>query len=155
MKRSLPASPNYGRHWAADEVSEFFAASKQGIDVVKRWLVDSGIAGKNDIEPSQSRNLLDVNTTVSKIQKAHNTEYYIYNHPHHEGDHIGAESYSMPQHVADHVDVIVPGVTFAGLSGATLKPASRSKNISKAKKANNSTCKFSKSLKSLIKSLLA
>lgn len=43
MDVSDPHSPNYGKHWTADEVIEAFRPNDADVEVVRDWLVDSGI----------------------------------------------------------------------------------------------------------------
>lgn len=43
MDVSHPHSPNYGKHWTADEVIEAFKPNDADVQAVRDWLVDSGI----------------------------------------------------------------------------------------------------------------
>ena len=43
MDVSHPHSPNYGKHWTADEVIEAFRPNDADVEVVRDWLVESGI----------------------------------------------------------------------------------------------------------------
>ena len=39
-----PTSPNFGRHWTAEEVNDRFAPSDDTIQTVRDWLVSHGIS---------------------------------------------------------------------------------------------------------------
>lgn len=43
MDVSHPHSPNYGKHWTADEVIDAFRPSDADVEIVRGWLVESGI----------------------------------------------------------------------------------------------------------------
>lgn len=43
MDVSHPHSPNYGKHWTADEVIEAFRPNDADVEAVRDWLVGSGI----------------------------------------------------------------------------------------------------------------
>lgn len=43
MDVSHPQSPNYGRHWKAEDVHEMYAPSSDAVDAVRAWLQDSGV----------------------------------------------------------------------------------------------------------------
>ena len=43
MDVSHPHSPNYGKHWKAEDVHAMYAPSAEAVQAVRGWLQDSGI----------------------------------------------------------------------------------------------------------------
>lgn len=64
MDVSDPTSPNYGKHWSAEEVREYFAPSDEAVDTVTRWLVEAGVNSEL-IGYSDDRAWVAVNIPVS------------------------------------------------------------------------------------------
>ncbi|KAI0058458.1 subtilisin-like protein [Artomyces pyxidatus] len=107
---SHPSSESYGKHWTPQQVADFFAPSTESIDSVKEWLASNGFSADR-IRVSPSKGWIEVNATVAEAEDLLNTEYHIYSHPSgHE--QIGCESYSVPKHIQEHVDLIKPTVHF-------------------------------------------
>lgn len=49
-----PSSPNFGKHWSAEQVANTFAPTKESIDTTVDWLVSSGI-DRSRIKHSKGR----------------------------------------------------------------------------------------------------
>lgn len=47
MDVSHPNSKNFGQHWTSQKVHEMFSPSQESVNVVKEWLVSSGIDASN------------------------------------------------------------------------------------------------------------
>ncbi|KAI0044218.1 subtilisin-like protein [Auriscalpium vulgare] len=105
-----PESPKYGQHWSPSEVADFFAPSSETIATVKAWMVATGLAPER-IRLSPSKGWLEVNATVAEAEELLDTEYHTYEHPS-GAEQIGARSYSVPEHIRDHVEIIKPTVHF-------------------------------------------
>ncbi|KAI0305653.1 subtilisin-like protein [Multifurca ochricompacta] len=107
---SHPESPTYGQHWSPEKVVEYFSPSQATISTVKRWLIDTGFH-PDRIRVSPSKSWIDIAMTASEAESLLDTEYHVYTHPSgHE--QIGCESYSLPDHVREHVELIKPTVHF-------------------------------------------
>ncbi|KAI0048067.1 subtilisin-like protein [Auriscalpium vulgare] len=107
---SHPDSPMYGQHWSADQVARHFAPSDATVHAVKRWLVDAGLAPER-VGVSYNKGWIEVNVTVSEAESLLQTEYHVYAHP--SGvEQIGCQSYSVREHVREHVDLVRPTVHF-------------------------------------------
>ena len=74
-----PASPNYGRHWTPEEVSQTFAPSKAALNNTTTWLQDSGIAS-NRIAQAGNGGYLTFDATIDELERLLKTEYYLYQH---------------------------------------------------------------------------
>lgn len=76
---SHPNSPNYGKHWSPDEVAATFAPSRQSVDAVRTWLVESGI-GSHRIKLSSSGGWLEFKATIQEAEDLLHTSYNVYGH---------------------------------------------------------------------------
>ncbi|RFU29102.1 hypothetical protein B7463_g7233, partial [Scytalidium lignicola] len=106
-----PRSPNYGKHWTADQVRDTFAPSKDAVEAVTTWLTDFGIdAGR--VKQSSGLNWILANLTVAEAEALLQTKYYRYTHSSSGQSHIACEHYSVPEHVTEHIDFITPTLHF-------------------------------------------
>ncbi|KAF8144383.1 subtilisin-like protein [Mycena galopus ATCC 62051] len=110
-----PDSPNYGKHWTADQVAAKFAPSAESVNTVKEWLISNGIESER-IRHSPALIWLDVNVTVAEAEALLNTEYHVYEHESGK-KHVSSDSYHVPAHVQPHIDVITPTVHFNAILG--------------------------------------
>ncbi|MCJ1312828.1 hypothetical protein MMC25_006504 [Agyrium rufum] len=110
MDVSDPVSPNYGNHWSVDKISETFAATKETIEAVHEWLVKSGIDSER-INLSAGKNWLNFDATVSEMESLLQTEYKFYKHEQGQ-NHLACDEYSIPAHLQQHIDMIMPTVHF-------------------------------------------
>ncbi|KAE8443691.1 hypothetical protein EG329_001463 [Mollisiaceae sp. DMI_Dod_QoI] len=105
-----PESADYGKHWSAQKVAETFAPSPETISAVKEWLYTSGIA-LDRVRMTQSRNWLTFNATANEAERLLQAEYHLY-----KADsghiHVACDEYSIPEHLAEHIDIITPTVHF-------------------------------------------
>jgi len=79
MDRSHPSSPNYGKHWTPEKVTEVFAPSEASVDAVKGWLVGSGIDSARIVH-SDNKAWLAFDAFAEEVEKLLNTEYHEYEH---------------------------------------------------------------------------
>lgn len=121
---SDPRSENYGKHLTKAQVTDMFAATDKTISSVKNWLVGSGIPAKA-ITVSKGKTWITVTTTIANLEKALKTEYHYYKSDLVDGDHIGADEYSLPSEVSDAVEYIIPGLSKSRINSraANGKPA--------------------------------
>ncbi|KAI0044220.1 subtilisin-like protein [Auriscalpium vulgare] len=105
-----PDSQTYGQHWSAAEVADYFAPSAEAITTVKDWLTDAGIH-PDRLRLSPSKGWIDFNATAAEAEDLLKTEYYVYAHPSGK-EQISCHSYSVPEHVREHVELIKPTVHF-------------------------------------------
>ena len=110
MDVSHPESPNFGRHWTAQQVAETFAPAQESVDAVVDWLQNTGISADR-ISRSQSLGWLQFDATVMEAERLLKTEYYIHHHATGK-PHIGCDSYHIPEGLKPHVDFITPTVHF-------------------------------------------
>lgn len=76
---SHPSSPNYGKHWSAGKVASTFAPSRQSVDAVRNWLLESGIESHR-IKLSASGGWLEFKASVEEAEDLLHTTYNVYGH---------------------------------------------------------------------------
>ncbi|KAE9402286.1 hypothetical protein BT96DRAFT_918295 [Gymnopus androsaceus JB14] len=105
-----PVSPNFGKHWTAGKVAETFAPSSESIKTVYEWLSGSGIAPER-FKITSSKSWIELDATVEEAEKLMLTEYHVYKHKSGQ-THIACDEYHLPDHVAPHIDIVMPSVHF-------------------------------------------
>lgn len=108
---SHPESPNYGKHWSAHEVVEMFKPKKEAIDAVMDWLAAEGVHASR-VRLSTSKTWLTFNATIREVEQILKTKYHVYKHADSKGRHVACEKYHVPEHIAEHIDIITPTVHF-------------------------------------------
>jgi tripeptidyl-peptidase I len=126
---SDPASLTYGQHWSPEAVANHFAPSQESHDRVVAWLRGSGIEPQR-LKLSPSRGWISVNATIGEVEDLLKTEYHVWTHssgveqfgPSRAGlsslrcltdvRGLGCHSYSVPDHLTEHIDMIKPTVHF-------------------------------------------
>ncbi|KAI6361932.1 hypothetical protein MCOR25_006355 [Pyricularia grisea] len=108
---SHPSSPDYGKHWTADEVVEAFAPKQESVDAVMDWLAAEGIE-RHRVSLSLARTWVMFNATAAEAEALLKTRYHVYRHSIHGHAHVACDGYHVPRHVVEHVDLITPTVHF-------------------------------------------
>ncbi len=60
MEVSHPASEKYGQHLSKEEVHSLFAPAEETVEIVKNWLLGSGLFDKSDIMQYKNKGWLAV-----------------------------------------------------------------------------------------------
>ncbi|KAL9113006.1 MAG: hypothetical protein Q9227_002871 [Pyrenula ochraceoflavens] len=115
MDVSHHESPNYGKHWTAKEVADFFAPSQDTVNAVKAWLESSGVAAER-IGQSTNKQWLAFEATAEEAERLLKTKYHVYEHGRSGRTQVGCEEYHVPGHVQEHIDYITPGLKLLGAS---------------------------------------
>ena len=76
---SHPKSPSYGKHWTAGDIARTFAPSDETVDVVRSWLIASGI-GAGRIALGRTKGWIQVDATVEEAEELMNAQYNVYTH---------------------------------------------------------------------------
>jgi len=111
MEVSHPESETYGQHYSAPEIVDIFAPSDDTIEAVSEWLEDSGIS-RDRMGLSINKGWIEVNATVAEVEELIKAEYHVFTHAETGVEQISCHSYSVPEHVREHVDIIKPTVHF-------------------------------------------
>ncbi len=109
-----PASPNYGKHWTREGVIEAFRPSSYSVKTVHDWLVDDHSVEAGRIRLGQDGGALHLDVTVAEAEDILAAEYYVFRHS--DGtEQVGVyESYRLPEHVSQHIDLIWPTLHLGG-----------------------------------------
>ncbi|KAJ6489762.1 subtilisin-like protein [Mycena sanguinolenta] len=106
---SDPQSPSFGQHWSPEKVAHVFAPANETRDAVVGWLTDAGF-DVDRLRVSYNKAWIHVeNATVDEVEDLLDTEYHVYTHESGE-EHAACDSYSLPAHIAHHIDLITPTV---------------------------------------------
>ncbi|KKY25269.1 putative protease s8 tripeptidyl peptidase [Phaeomoniella chlamydospora] len=104
-----PTSPNYGRHWTAEQVHDMFSPSEDTIQVVREWLVAAGVRDEHIIH-SENKGWFALDIPAWKAEDLFLTEYHEHVHSETGRIAIGSDEYHLPKHIQAHVDYITPGI---------------------------------------------
>ncbi|CZR58662.1 related to serine protease [Phialocephala subalpina] len=116
MDVSHPDSPNFGKHWTADEVHDIFAPAQDAVEAVRDWLISAGVKA-TEIVHSDNKGWLAMNIPTWQAEELFQTEYHEHIHSDSGAVKVGCDEYYLPDHIRPHVDYITPGVKLS----ATLK----------------------------------
>ena len=106
---SNPKSKNYGKHWSIEKVHETFAPSDESRESVMQWLSQNGI---ESVREEKALHTLAFDLPVADVEKLLNTKYYVYEHAESGDVHVACDSYSVPEHISKHVNIITPTLHF-------------------------------------------
>jgi tripeptidyl-peptidase-1 len=91
---SHPTSENYGKHLSKEEVHSLFAPAAETVEVVKNWLLGSGLFNESDIIQYENKGWLAVDMPAKHAESLFGTQYY--EHETKKGDvRIGCDEVSL------------------------------------------------------------
>ena len=105
-----PTSPNYGKHWTAKQVAEYFAPEDDTVVAVQSWLKGAGI---NHSRQSFTSGWITFDASVEEAEVLLNTEYHLFQHSVTAEYHVGCDQYSVPTGLRNHIDLITPTIGFS------------------------------------------
>ncbi|PVH88867.1 putative Tripeptidyl-peptidase sed1 [Cadophora sp. DSE1049] len=112
MDVSNPGSPNFGKHWTAEQVRDMYAPSEDTVDAVRSWLIVSGI-NEDSIVHSDNKGWIAIDIPAWQAEDLFHTEYHEHVHSNSGVVRVGSDEYYLPEHVRTHIDYITPGVKFS------------------------------------------
>lgn len=110
MSVADPSSENYAKHWTEAEVAKFFSPSVDCIQQVKDWLLSAGISDFRGL--SEARGFLKFKASIKEAEALFKTSYAVYEHTDTRAIHLAAMEYSLPSHIQEHIDFVMPTVHF-------------------------------------------
>ncbi len=113
QQTSDPSHELYGRHLSADEVSSYLQPHKRTVDEVELWLREAGVEIDETLaKRSASMDTFTVNVPVWKARELLNADLGVYQHKRTGTLAVRSPKYSVPEHVADHLDYVGPLTLF-------------------------------------------
>lgn len=109
-KISHPNSPDYGKHWTAEQVADTFASSNNTVTAVKEWLMQNDIAA--DRISHHRNNWLEVEITTKDAERLLQSEYFVHMNEADRRLKAACHEYYIPKVLQGHVDIITPTVHF-------------------------------------------
>ncbi|KAF3764121.1 hypothetical protein M406DRAFT_71314 [Cryphonectria parasitica EP155] len=106
LAMSSPDHPDYGKHMSREELRSYVAPSPQVAQEVTSWL-----AGY-EIESSVDNDWITISTDVSTANSLLDADFHWYEHAEASGSKLRTLSYSVPDFVALHVDLVQPTTRF-------------------------------------------
>lgn len=77
MDISTHSSPNYGKHYSADEIIDLFAPAEDSVNAVSDWLRSAGI---EHFTQSVNKQWLQVDLRVEELEDLLHTKYHEWEH---------------------------------------------------------------------------
>jgi tripeptidyl-peptidase I len=111
---STPGSPHYGQYLDIDQMNSIFGPSSNASKAVKDWLRDAGAAVTGD------DHTVGFTTTVEKANQILGTTFKVYTDG--SSNVLRTMTYSVPDHLADHIDLISPTTYFSTLKANAAVP---------------------------------
>ncbi|KAF4963087.1 hypothetical protein F66182_18143, partial [Fusarium sp. NRRL 66182] len=121
---SDPRSDRYGQYLSLEEVHDLFAPAEHHVESIKEWLHHSGI-DKSRIVHSDNKGWLAFDATTEEAERLFQTEYFEHEHAQSDRVRVGCDEYHLPEHIAQHVDYITPGIKMTQAVKRTLKKEKR------------------------------
>lgn len=107
---STPGSPDYGKHLTREELRSYTAPSADSVDAVTSWLAAHGI-----VPAVVDNDFLTIATTVGAADELLDARFAWYEYASGGGKKLRTLSYSVPDDVAAHVDLVQPTTRFGQL----------------------------------------
>lgn len=107
---SMPGHPNYGMHMTREELRSYTAPSDDALSAVTGWL------HQHAIQPVVEHDWVSFTTTVRTANELLDTQFAWYQYLQRAGGPaLRTLSYSVPDHVAAHIDLVQPTTRFGNL----------------------------------------
>ncbi|KDQ64444.1 hypothetical protein JAAARDRAFT_28073 [Jaapia argillacea MUCL 33604] len=113
---SDPYHDRYGVHYSKEAVEEMVAPHPTSVTAVEEWLETYGI-GESDLTRSSAGDWVKIRVPIALAEEMLHTTYSIWAHTL-DGDLVvRTTSYSLPQYLHPHIELIQPTTMFARLKG--------------------------------------
>ncbi|KAG1752358.1 peptidase S8/S53 domain-containing protein [Suillus paluster] len=109
---SDPSHPRYGAHLSKQETEALMAPHPETLDVVSEWLASHGMM-EEDVIRSSANDWVTIRVPVGLAEEMLDTTYHIYKHTRTGDSIVRTTSYSLPEVLHDHIDLIQPTTMFA------------------------------------------
>ncbi|TFY52562.1 hypothetical protein EVJ58_g9946 [Rhodofomes roseus] len=113
---SDPFHERYGAHLSKEEVEALIAPHEESVSAVDEWLASYGFAS-HELSRSSASDWVKLRIPVSLAEEMLKTEYHVWQHEESGDAVVRTTSYSLPEHLHVHIDVVQPTTTFARMRG--------------------------------------
>ncbi|KAH9831612.1 tripeptidyl peptidase A [Rhodofomes roseus] len=113
---SDPFHERYGAHLSKEEVEALIAPHEESVSAVDEWLASYGFAS-HELSRSSAGDWVKLRIPVSLAEEMLKTEYHVWQHEESGDAVVRTTSYSLPEHLHVHIDVVQPTTTFARMRG--------------------------------------
>ncbi|KDQ08887.1 hypothetical protein BOTBODRAFT_37585 [Botryobasidium botryosum FD-172 SS1] len=108
---SDPSSARYGAHLSKEEVEELVAPHPESLDLVEDWLISHGFDVAT-LDRSPAKDWITIVVPVYQAESMFDTKYNVYKHDATGEELFRTQSYSLPEYLLEHVDVVQPTTMF-------------------------------------------
>jgi tripeptidyl-peptidase I len=131
---STPGHSQYGKYLNIEEAHRLTAPQRESVQVVRRWLRDSGIKNSGI---SSEREWIRFSATTDQANSMMNTKFQVYRHlGRRDTDSLRTTKVELPKHVLRHIQMIHPTTKFDMIS-EQLVTIHNVTNISEAESMDN------------------
>ncbi|KAG2068077.1 subtilisin-like protein [Suillus decipiens] len=109
---SDPNHPRYGAFLSKEETDALTAPHPDTSNIVNEWLASYGLAEESLIR-SSANDWVTIRVPVGLAEEMLDTTYYVYKHAETGDSIVRTTSYSLPENLHNHVDLIQPTTMFA------------------------------------------
>ncbi|EIW76473.1 subtilisin-like protein [Coniophora puteana RWD-64-598 SS2] len=107
LQISDPSHARYGMHLSKEEVHELMAPHPDSHDLLVEWLVSHGL-DESAILRSSANDMVTVSVPVNVAEAMFDTELHVYKHAETGEGVIRTTSYSLPEILHDHIELVHP-----------------------------------------------
>ncbi|KIK45995.1 hypothetical protein CY34DRAFT_801013 [Suillus luteus UH-Slu-Lm8-n1] len=109
---SDPSHARYGAYLSKQETEALMAPHPETLDIVSEWLALHGLY-EEDVIRSSASDWVTIRVPVGLAEEMLDTTYHVYKHAETEESIVRTTSYSLPDILHHHVDLIQPTTMFA------------------------------------------
>ncbi|CAL1700397.1 unnamed protein product [Somion occarium] len=113
---SDPFHERYGQHLSKEEVEALVTPHPESIHSVNEWLASHGLT-ESALTRSPANDWVRVKVPISLAEKMLDTEYHVWRHTKDDNYIVRTTSYSLPENLHEHIDLVQPTTLFSTLRG--------------------------------------
>ncbi|KAH7923658.1 subtilisin-like protein [Leucogyrophana mollusca] len=113
---SDPDHERYGAHLSKEETDALMAPHQDSVDAVNEWLASHGFAAEHLIR-SSAKDWITIRVPVSLAEEMLDTTYHVYYHAESGDSIVRTTSYSLPEVLHEHIDLVQPTIMFGRFRG--------------------------------------
>ncbi|KAM5534444.1 hypothetical protein V8D89_011911 [Ganoderma adspersum] len=109
---SDPFHDRYGQHLSKEEVEDLVAPEAESVHLVNEWLASHGVS-EDGLSRSPAKDWVHIKIPVALAEEMLKTKYHVWTHDATGTSIVRTTSYSLPEHLHDHVELIQPTTMFS------------------------------------------